>query len=167
MIKENLTTLRDNFKSLGGNCTWLLYDFLLRYGKLYGGEPLPRRYVRRMPKACFYNARELVIRAKGLTYCEGYAMRASLPLPIHHAWAVKGETVIDPTWSDPEKCEYLGITFDRKYLKHSLRYSGQLLTHHETFRLDFLKELYPEYEPVIEEAISSYQGLNFKNLRNG
>ena len=89
MIKERLISLRDSFKSLGGNGAWLLYDFLLRYGKLYGGEALPKRYVRRTPKACFYNARQLVFASKNLEYCEGYVCRLSLPIPIHHAWAVK------------------------------------------------------------------------------
>lgn len=154
MLRENLTDLRDNFKMLGGNAAWLLYDFVLRYGKPYLAATLPKRYVRRMPKACFYNARTLVLRAKGLEYCEGYALRPNLGLPMHHAWAVKGETVIDPTWSEPETCEYLGITFDRAYLTYPLRYSGLLLTRFESLRDEFLGELYPDYRPVIEEAFS-------------
>ena len=100
MIKENLTNLRDSFKTLGGNCAWLMYDFVLRYGKLYGGEPLPKRYVQRLPKQCFYNARGLVVRAKGLAYCEGYVIRIDLPISIHHAWAIKDGKVIDPTLRD-------------------------------------------------------------------
>jgi hypothetical protein len=155
MIKENLISLRDSFKALGGNAAWLLYDFVLRYGKVYGGEPLPKRYIRRAPKACFYNARGLVLAAKGLEYCEGYVLRADLGIPIHHAWAVKAGKVIDPTLRDPENCEYLGITFDRRYLEPSLRYSGQLLTAYEGLRVDFLKGLYPEYAPVIEQAIAN------------
>jgi hypothetical protein len=152
MLKENLTSFRDAFKQMGGSCAWLLYDFVLRYGKVYRAGPLPKRYVRRTPKACFYNARRLVLAAKGLEYCEGYAIRAKIPLPIHHAWAVKGETVIDPTWGEPETCEYLGITFDRRYLVYPLRYSGQLLTAYETLRVEFLKELFPEYMSTLEAA---------------
>jgi hypothetical protein len=167
MLKENLTSLRDAFKQIGGNGAWLLYDFVLRYGKTYRGGPLPKRYVRRIPKACFYNARRLVLAAKGLEYCEGYALRAKVPLPIHHAWAVKGgETVIDPTWSEPEDCEYLGITFDRKYLEHSLRYSGQFMTAYEALRIKFLTELYPEYAPVIEEAIKGAKCSGYERLFN-
>jgi hypothetical protein len=157
MIKEHLTSLRDAFKTFRGNCVWLLYDFLLRYGKVYEGKPFPKRYVQRTPKACFYNARGLVLAAKGLEYCEGFVARIDLPIPIHHAWAVREETVIDPTLRDPEKCEYLGISFPRQYLTPRLRYSGQLLTAYEALRVDFLKKLYPEYAPVIAQAIAEAQ----------
>jgi hypothetical protein len=135
MLIENLTTLRDQFKLLGGG--WQFYDFILTYATFYPGAPLPKQYVRRLPRQCFYNARCLVRRSKNLEYCEGIAMRLDrIGLPVHHAWALKDGKVIDPTWGNPENCEYLGIVFDRKHLIHSLRYSGQLFNQYGAVRQD-------------------------------
>jgi hypothetical protein len=143
MLIENLTLLRDQFKLLG--CGWEFYDFMLTHGTFWKGSSLPKRYVRRMPKQCFYNARQLVRRSKALKYCEGIACRPDLALPVHHAWAVDTDhRVIDPTWDKPETCEYLGIIFDRCYLTRSLCYSGQLFTTYGSLRLEFLKLLFPK-----------------------
>jgi hypothetical protein len=140
MLIENLTELRDNFKLLGMG--WEFYDFMLTYGTFWKGSSLPKRYVRRTPKQCFYNGRQLVRRSKALKYCEGIACRPELPLPVHHAWAIGVDhRVIDPTWDRPETCEYLGIIFDRSLLTHSLRYSGQLFNEWGALRPDIFELL--------------------------
>lgn len=72
-------------------------------------------------KDCYMNcAREVVMEDVDLTYVEGYALPASVPMPIHHAWMVTDDgRVIDNTWGqegvDPGT-EYYGIPFNRTWL---------------------------------------------------
>ena len=82
-------------------------DLVLQTGRAFAPAPLPRRYRRGVPKACFDNAYKLAVRA-GLRYCEGYA--AGL-LPVEHAWCVDADDqVVDPTWTgDRLGAVYLGI----------------------------------------------------------
>jgi len=104
----------------------MLHEFVLKYGKVYKGQPLPNKYRLRRIKECFRNAKLLTERSKVLTYCEGFVASADLPLIIHHAWAVnqKGE-VIDPTLrgfhdlnvSGGERGHYMGVLFPNWFVK--------------------------------------------------
>lgn len=86
----------------------LMQRFILRNGKEFKAAPFSGE--RWEPKQCFYNAAHF--REPGTMYAEGYAWRPGLPLLIHHAWRVTEDgTVIDPTWTDPEGCQYFGLEF--------------------------------------------------------
>jgi hypothetical protein len=53
-------------------------------------------------------------RKRGLTYCEGFVLRAAMPIAIHHAWAIDDDQrVIDVTLSDPKACIYRGVPIPR------------------------------------------------------
>jgi hypothetical protein len=88
----------------------LMQRFLLACGQPFHAQPLPSRYRRAPMKECFANAIAIAKRTSGrIAYVEGYAMRADMPLLIHHAWCADGRgNVIDPTWNNPEDCHYFG-----------------------------------------------------------
>lgn len=91
-------------------------EFVVRNGRPFVAQPLPRKYRRGAPKLCFYNATTLAIRRK-LVYVEGYALLATVGgFPIHHAWCVEPDTatVIDVTATN--LTDYWGIAFSTKYL---------------------------------------------------
>jgi hypothetical protein len=143
MIIEAITNQRDSWKQLGAEL-WVVDEFLLRNGREFYSQLLPVRYRRRPIKACFYNARQLVLRAKGLRYAEGYAIGMDLPLLIHHAWAVDAkDRVIDPTLRQPEMFEFFGIAFDQETIRpKECRYSGVLATDYG-WRVDFMNAFDP------------------------
>ena len=88
---------------------------VLKHGKFYTPQPLPKGYKRAKSKECFKNAYELSQR-EGLTYVEGYAVPDFIDLPIHHAWVVdKAGNVIDNTWKTPGSV-YFGISFDNEFV---------------------------------------------------
>lgn len=51
-------------------------------------------------KECWYNASVLAVSNQGLTFCEGYAVRDKLPIPIQHAWVTFKGRAIDVTWGN-------------------------------------------------------------------
>ena len=83
-------------------------------------------WLRRGPmKMCFMNAQIRAI-ANNLRYCEGYALREPVPLPVIHAWCLdRSGNVVDPTWQDtkrqirkgaPTRRAYYGIIIDTDYM---------------------------------------------------
>jgi hypothetical protein len=106
-IEEMLTTLIDMHARIGHPA--LLERFVLRNGRLGIAQPRPSYVKRGKPKLCFMNASQAML--YGLDYHEGFVLRDSLPLAIHHAWVQDGDRVIDPTLSDAEHCQYIGVLF--------------------------------------------------------
>jgi len=55
-----------------------------------------------------------------LLYCEGYSARASLGIPLLHAWTLNPVTmeVIDPTWDDG--AEYYGWVYTREIIAEAM-----------------------------------------------
>lgn len=97
-------------------------QFVLRHaGWEKPGQVCP--VARLAPKECFYNAGSLAM-YEGYQYVEGFAMRPSLAIPIHHAWVERDGKVIDPTWDRPEECLYLGVPFDTKFMCNWTRAKG-------------------------------------------
>jgi hypothetical protein len=104
----------------------MLHEFILKYGQVYAGQNLPKKYRLRRIKQCFRNAKAITERSKVLTYCEGFVASKEIPLIIHHAWAVnrQGE-VIDPTLrgykdltaSGGERGHYMGVLFPQWFVK--------------------------------------------------
>lgn len=94
----------------------VLKEFVLSRGVLMVGDRLPDGVRRGVARECFRNATELFVDAPDrYVYCEGFGTTPRLrQLPIHHAWCLDKLTgrVVDPTWKDPEACEYFGVAFD-------------------------------------------------------
>jgi hypothetical protein len=135
---------RDGWKHLGSDL-WVVEEFFLRNGREFYPQLLPVKYRRRPIKACFYNARQLVLRSKALRYAEGYAIGADLPLLIHHAWAVDEQgRVVDPTLRQPEMFEFFGVIFGREVIQPRDRiYCGVLQNSISGWRKDFLNSIDP------------------------
>ena len=90
-----------------------LEGFILRHANVEGRgqRTMPYGMARGRPKNCFQNAYREADAAGIFTYCEGFAMREALGIPIHHAWLVNMRGLIyDPTLRDAHQYEYLGIT---------------------------------------------------------
>jgi hypothetical protein len=100
--------------------------FVLRHGRAYevGPEWLGARYRRGQPRHCFLNAQALVRRDLRLTYVEGFAVGALIP--VLHAWAADPDgRVVDVTWPRAAAVEYFGVPFARAY---ALRRRGRALS---------------------------------------
>lgn len=84
-------------------------DLLLKHGRFYVPQELPRKYNRKAMKQCFHNAAALARGSRGqLTYVEGIAAGI---IPVHHAWCVDAAgKVVDVTW-DPMGTAYFGVPF--------------------------------------------------------
>lgn len=125
-------------RSFGGG---LLEYFVLRNGRARQGRPYTG--VRGEPKDCFANAYRLALpyddKPVG-TYVEGFAIRPSLGILVHHAWVERSNRVIDPTWDSPESCFYMGVPFSAKVLSAETLKSGYygLLCPGEMFNFDLM-----------------------------
>lgn len=79
------------------------------------GKGSPFLEKRMTPKDCFRNATVMALENPDLYYCEGYAFKPSLGIPIHHGWCVTNQgKIVDPTWETPEQCFYIGHKPDKK-----------------------------------------------------
>ena len=114
MIRETLASEVEAWTHLGVASHCLFKRLVLDRGAVFKGSFLPETVRPGAPKLCFENAYRLSRKTKGrLRYCEGFGLRTTIGFPIHHAWCVDQDgRVVDPTWSDPDACEYLGITLD-------------------------------------------------------
>lgn len=120
---------------------------LLKDGKFYSPQPLPKRYAYGEMKQCFANAARLALATPDLTYCEGVALAI---IPTHHAWCIdtKGR-VVDPTWRtrendahthNPGEMAYLGIAFeDLRNVTRMLTQGGSCLYDWRRISLDSKK----------------------------
>ena len=127
---------------------------VLRYGVERAGAALPPRIARMKAKECFRNA-TLTAVTRSMDYCEGYAVRPMLGIPIHHAWCVDASgTVVDPTWSDAQECFYLGVSVDAKTAWDITVRSGVygLLTGMRGFNLDVMEQIAPGFLAYSDEA---------------
>jgi hypothetical protein len=148
-LRADLAVISHGFRTLGANYGgWIMPAFVLRNGiDCTSGRSLHTQYRRGMARQCFRNARTLVKRAKGLTYCEGYVLCPNIPIPLHHGWAVTDDReVVDSTLEDPERCAYLGVTFDAAaVLRWSMRGSTSLLLDgFETVNVDLIRSMCPD-----------------------
>lgn len=94
------------------------YQFLQRYAVLRDGSALPEGLRRRPFGRCYQNAFDLSREVDGLLYCEGLATNAAVGVPMEHAWCLHVDSgrVIDPTWDEPERGHYYGVTFERPFV---------------------------------------------------
>lgn len=95
-------------------------ELVLAHGVWCPHSKKPRSFTWMTPKMCYRNAAMTVIHRMDpeLTYCEGYGVRAGLPIPFLHAWIMDKEgNAIDQTWrGEDEERAYIGIPFATDYL---------------------------------------------------
>ena len=102
-----------------------VYDFLLVHGKNYQIKAFPEDLEdwKGVKGYCWHNAGSMVLEVNHLTYCEGYALAESLPIPLPHSWAIDPEeNVVDPTWNNG--ISYFGVPFDLDYVMFTMLERG-------------------------------------------
>lgn len=163
VITDRLRAERDMYKTVGSGC-WVLPEFVLRYGTVCVPQQLPKRYRMRMPKACFWNAQDLVKKSKVLRYVEGYTCRPAMPILIPHGWCVDRENrVIDPTLadyktgeSDSHTSEYIGVIFEPELYKALRpRGGGSFFDSGFGYRTDLFVSYDPAFQSVVDEALAT------------
>jgi len=158
-LREMIKQQCEAWRSLGH--TDLLGEFMLRNAdRERQGQRLPKPFKKQRDKLCFCNAGGLLLKNKDspYTYYEGYAARASIMFPIHHAWLVVDDRVIDTTWRDPdETCLYFGKPFS--YIEVATRVSCTkywgLLDTGMGYDADYMITLDPGFSKVIGKKRSA------------
>ncbi len=90
-------------------------DMIYQEGRFFDNSKCIDQYEKGEECQCYRNAALLMMEHPELTYVEGYACGAVLP--VHHAWCVtKQGEVIDTTWPYHEEDLYYGIPINREFL---------------------------------------------------
>jgi hypothetical protein len=162
--EQYMRSLLHPLAALGVGGSAILAAFVLRNGVAFSGEPLPDRYSPRPPRQCFFNARSMALRSKGLTYYEGFCASRDIGFPIHHAWVVnKGGHALDATLRDGSDYAYLGVPVPTRYLADPKKaWSGQFISAREAIHLDTLLQLDPGFQAVVEK-LKVQGGLNVES----
>lgn len=123
MIHDALRQRAESMLAIGGG---LLENFVLRNGQ----EFKRTEHVLKVGpvKECFSNATHFILNqnlGSPYLYCEGYAVRPSIGMLIHHAWVVDNNgNAYDLTWRNNEQCYYYGVTFDAETLEEQILANG-------------------------------------------
>jgi hypothetical protein len=151
-VQAYLQQTVDGFEKLGHPA--LMQRFVLKHGKPFVAMPFIGK--RGIIKMCYKNAMELCYRHlnDGICYVEGYALRPSIGFPMEHAWCVDKETgvVLDPTWDDPEECEYYGVIISMQKAMDTILETGVYGVLDSGTRLNtkFMFEVDPSLARVVE-----------------
>lgn len=88
-------------------------EFVLMNGRTMLASLADPRIKRGRKKECFKNSTLFALYSgEDCQYVEGYVLKASLPIPIHHAWILdEHEYVVDPTLGWEPDAEYFGVAF--------------------------------------------------------
>ena len=121
-------------------------DLLLKHGRFYVPQPLPKPYQRGSLRRCFDNAYQSALRSAGrLRYVEGLAVSGETP--VHHAWCVDDAgRVIDRTW-DPPAIAYFGVVVPLARVKLSRSPRQQCLSFLDDWPNDYKALMEPYVEP--------------------
>lgn len=113
-------------------------------------------------KQCYYNSYESVtcfdVDSDEWFYCEGYAVRGSLGLPLSHAWLVNREgEVIDRTWDwndADEEFAYFGVPFTPDYIRRNAVLNGypSPLWSNEMFNVEILEKDPSEFRAFLPQS---------------
>jgi hypothetical protein len=92
-----------------------LHTFLLRHGRAFAPRERPKNMRRQKMGYCYQNSISFLFRharrsSKKLVYCEGYAIKSDVGIPMMHGWLCDMHgNVIDLTWDDVS--DYWGVPF--------------------------------------------------------
>lgn len=144
---DKLTAYFDRINNSEIGRYFTLDRFVSRNGRFF--TPAPFTGERMAKKNCFQNAVMLgqINAGKGYRYCEGIAFSI---IPTLHAWCADAEgRVVDPTWDEPENCEYFGLSFDPFDAFEIMKGTGVygLFDTGRGLNIELMKELDPTFEP--------------------
>ncbi|MBE9040702.1 hypothetical protein IQ235_07905 [Oscillatoriales cyanobacterium LEGE 11467] len=131
-------------------------ELILDRGVAMTAASKPPKLKRGLPKSCYYNCQQVAFGRKTLTYVEGYAISADIPMAIAHGWLAndKGEA-IELTWEEPG-IAYLGIPFSTKWVKAFLKQRNRPDSL-SIFEGNYLEEFSLLKDGIPTEAIVSLQ----------
>ena len=88
------------------------YAVVLECGQFFPTQAKPKGIRWGKRKRCYENAYDLMSRNATFTYCEGYVLVGTAPIPCDHAWCIDDAgNVVDNTLRDTAVA-YFGIPFD-------------------------------------------------------
>lgn len=128
-VREVLQAQVDGFTALGHENATIIPAFILKYGREFKPQPLPKEFKRGPIKMCYNNAANLTLwrpnEPEKYIYCEGYAAGI---IPVPHAWVIDFDgNVIDNTWADPEHSQYFGVPFALRFARRNILKTGALI----------------------------------------
>jgi len=136
-------------------------DLVLQLGEFHRPKPLPTWLEKGRLQACYANSFKLMTdHPATLTYVEGYACRAGLPLPVLHAWCIDREGwVYDATWPYEKETIYRGISFNRNFvLECVLDTGGYSILDNPMIAPKIFKGLIPSNEFLFHQVELKNQG---------
>ena len=129
MIEAELRALNNSLienRMVIGPAFSTIADLVLKHGRPYTRQPLPKREWQKEMGACFGNAL-WAAKTRRYIYVEGYAIGTlGSGRPQHHAWLTDPDNPIvayDPTWGQGGAA-YFGIPFRLEYLLKTQAESG-------------------------------------------
>jgi hypothetical protein len=150
MIKDILQQKVEMFSSMKHPS--ILEMFVLRNGKIFEGAARPKGVRKRENKMCFMNSTKIMWELD-LDYYEGFAVSKVIGFPIHHAWNLKNNIVVDTTWKDPQTSEYMGVLIPKQILNRELAKHGYygVLSNDITYNFELIFEMDPGLKEICEK----------------
>lgn len=155
-----MATLLDNLNDVIANWDRIGYPalverFVVRNGCAY--EPCDLIGSRGAQKDCFRNAALFALNGGyECRYVEGFAIRAGIWFPVHHAWVEVDGKAMDNTWRDPFECQYFGVPIETDLLRDELlRNKVYGLFDTGMINTDLLFRIDPELQQFLKEAKAS------------
>lgn len=135
----------------------LMEVFVYRNGTTF--TPVEHDLPMGVMKECFKNATDFIFDQSAdelYRYCEGYAIRPSLGMLIHHAWVVDAEGhAYDLTWRDSTECLYYGVVIDSETLHEQTMARGIYgVLADEMINYELMKTIDPSIEDYAKELVS-------------
>ena len=116
---------------------------VLRYGRSFKPQALPKGYKMQESKQCFMNAFKLAQTHPDLTYVEGFATPDFAPIPMQHAWCVDDDgNVFDNTWKTPGSA-YVGIPMTDDFVNERVLKTGVYGVLDHNFYREYAKDGVP------------------------
>lgn len=120
-LLQKLTNLKR--QGMHQPCTYAGFEELvLTCGNAMPVKSSPVTIQHGLPRQCYANCQKIANKNREMLYCEGFALRAGLPIPFAHAWIwhLTEHTILEPTWEEPGTA-YWGIAFQTEWLVSFLK----------------------------------------------
>lgn len=164
MLKQHLIDILAMCDASPGFKTpMLLYRFLIRNGRELKGSKRPRYVHARKLGECFKNAAHCFWENEDFQYYEGLALNDGIPIPLAHAWNVRGDSeVVDLTWRKPEKATYLGVMVPKGLLNKTLmkQKTYGVFDNGCGFNIDVMLAMDPGFKEVLESCGLTEEQIN-------
>lgn len=152
-LKEELETQVIGWEFIGHPA--ISQRFVLRNGKAFAPRARPGNVKKGKVGYCFANALTLALDNPQYSYVEGYAVDVTIGLPLVHAWCIDSQGfVIDNTWVDSKKSQYIGVVMDTQEVKDEVDRQGFYgVLGVDLTNVDYIFRHDPELKGVVDKVI--------------